>query len=190
MPSKQLTVLFCPLDGFGHINSCIGIAEQLLARGHKVVFALERAWKGKASAYSGIEEVLFTDPTRDPSHGANDHWIQYMEEFKPSFQLAPIGKYKFKALNRHLEESFLYTLMNVDDKLAEIIQTVRPDVIVVDTYVTIPAVYKSGVPWVWLTSAAPLVCLPSQNLPPHGTGEFFVISGNITKMTNRHLHFH
>ncbi|KAH9400458.1 hypothetical protein TYRP_002023 [Tyrophagus putrescentiae] len=170
MTTKQLTVLFVPLDGFGHINSCVGVAEQLLARGHRVVFALERAWKGKASAYRGIEEVHFTDPTRDPAHGANDHWIQYMEEFKPSFQLAPIDKYRLKALNRDLEESFLYTLMNVDDQLVEIINSLLPDAIVVDTYVTIPAVHKSAIPWVWLTSAAPLVCLPSENLPPHGTG--------------------
>lgn len=93
-----------------------------------------------------------------------------MQEFKKKFPLEPLEA--LKASNIELEEQFLYTLLNVDAQLTEVIQSVRPDVIVADTYVSIPAVYKSGIPWVWLTSAAPLVCLPSDDLPPHRTGIF------------------
>ncbi|KAH9408018.1 hypothetical protein TYRP_011671 [Tyrophagus putrescentiae] len=166
---RKLTILFVPLDGYGHINACVGIAERLLAHGHRAVFALEQAWKGKASRYEGVEEVLFVDATRDPSFGANDYWVKvFMQEFKKKFPLEPLDA--LKAANLELEEQFLYTLLNVDAELERVIQSVRPDVIVADTYVSIPAVYKSGIPWVWLTSAAPLVCLPSDDLPPHRSG--------------------
>ena len=73
---KSLTVLFIALDGYGHINACIGIAQQLARRGHRVVFAIERAWRGTAAKYEGIEEAEIVDPTRDPSMEANEYWIK------------------------------------------------------------------------------------------------------------------
>ncbi len=47
MSEKSLTILFAPLDGWGHINACIGLAEVLLNRGHRVVFAIDISFKGK-----------------------------------------------------------------------------------------------------------------------------------------------
>ncbi|KAH9418376.1 UDP-glucuronosyltransferase 2A1, partial [Dermatophagoides pteronyssinus] len=167
MSSKQLTVLFVTLDGYGHLNSCIGVAEKLVERGHRVIFAMEKAWAGKAKRYAGIEEIIFVDPNRDPTLGANEHWIKFMDDMKSTFGLSPMEA--VKKMDPKLQQLFIDTMLNVDDEIKKVLDQAKPDVIVVDSYTTIPAVYKSGIPWVWLTSAHPLSCLPSDDLPPNGT---------------------
>lgn len=168
--ARKLTVLFIPLDGYGHLHACVGVAQQLHKRGHRVIMALERAWNGKASKHAGIEEVNFVDATRDENEEANEFWIKFMKIFKSKFSLPPYEA--LKKLDLELEKLFLFTLMNVDDQLVKIIEQCKPDVIVADTYVTIPAVYKSNIPWVLLISAGPLCVLDSEDLPPHRTGKF------------------
>lgn len=31
------------MDGHGHVNACIGVAQVLVSRGHRVVFAVDAA---------------------------------------------------------------------------------------------------------------------------------------------------
>lgn len=52
------TILFSPMDSHGHVNSCIGVGQVLLARGHRVVFAIDAAWKGKLAKYGFEEELI------------------------------------------------------------------------------------------------------------------------------------
>lgn len=167
-----LSVLFVTLDSYGHLNPCIGVAQQLAARGHRVKFAVERAWQGKAARYEGIEEVVYSDPTRDPHENANEHWVEYMEKYLAYKQRCPLTPLEeLREMDLEMEEEFLYTMLNVDRQLAEIIEQHSPDVVVADSYVTIPAVYLSGRPWVWLASYGPLICLPSPLLPPTKSGK-------------------
>lgn len=46
------------MDSHGHVNSCIGVGQVLLARGHRVVFAIDAAWKGKLAKYGFEEELI------------------------------------------------------------------------------------------------------------------------------------
>ena len=57
--SKKL-ILFTPMDGHGHVNSCVGVAQVLLKRGHRIVFAVDSAWKGKLAKYGFEEELIRT----------------------------------------------------------------------------------------------------------------------------------
>jgi len=172
-PIKSLKVLFVPLDAHGHINACVGIAQKIVAHGHRAIFALEQSWRGKVSShYPGLEEVLYEDKTRPKteSAGANDHWIEFMKRFKVTFPLEPIEALKVTDLAD--EEAFINNWFNVHEELCELIRdVVHPDVLVVDTYATMPAALLAGVPWVWLTSAHPLMCLPSSDLPPASSGK-------------------
>lgn len=177
---KKLTVLVIPLDGFGHINACVAVSQQLAQRGHRVVFALEQAWKGTVSKYEGLQEVHFTDPTRDPTLKANEYWFEFMLSFRKGFGLDPVEA--LKEVDEKLNEDFLYVMFNVDDQLTRIIGEIKPDVIILDNYNTVPAVYKAGIPWVWLTSAGPLICLPSDDLPPSRTGQFDIIKPRFNSL--------
>src|SRR5437879_1382568 len=64
MSNKKLTVLFCPLDAYGHVNPCIGVGEQLRDRGHRVIFAIDSSWKGRLEKY-GFQEELINDPSKN-----------------------------------------------------------------------------------------------------------------------------
>ncbi|RWS00190.1 hypothetical protein B4U80_14805, partial [Leptotrombidium deliense] len=66
---EKLTILVVPLSGVGHSNSIFGISLALLQRGHRVVIATERSWKGKYNKY-GLEEYLFDE--RDNSKQSID----------------------------------------------------------------------------------------------------------------------
>ncbi|MFE9398072.1 hypothetical protein [Streptomyces flavidovirens] len=55
--NRKLTVLFVPESAYGPTNNCVGIADVLRRRGHRVVFAAEASWKGKLTAL-GFEEDL------------------------------------------------------------------------------------------------------------------------------------
>lgn len=48
------------MDGHGHVNECISVAQVLLSRGHRVVFAVDAVWKGKLSKYKF--EKLYLEP--------------------------------------------------------------------------------------------------------------------------------
>jgi UDP:flavonoid glycosyltransferase YjiC (YdhE family) len=52
--SKKFTILFVPLDDSGHVNACIGLAECLRDRGHKIVVAIDPTFKGKLISYGLI----------------------------------------------------------------------------------------------------------------------------------------
>ncbi len=60
---KQLTIFFTPFDAFGHVHACIGIAEPLKQRGHRIIFGVTTGWKGKLLPY-GFEEILYGKETQ------------------------------------------------------------------------------------------------------------------------------
>ncbi len=169
---QQVTVLFVAVDMVGILNPLIAVAEQLVATGggHRAVFALERAWASQISSqYAGIEEVLYTDPKRDPALKAKQFWTETIKMVENTFPLEGVAK--VSAANPAFRIELFDALLRVDDQLAEIIEKkVKPDVIVVDAFVTVPAVWHSGRPWVRAFSTAPLRIASSPLLPPHSSG--------------------
>jgi len=167
MSSK--TVLFITVDMIGHMYPAIAIAEQLVALGNRAIFAVEQSWKGKISCYKGIEEVLYVDPTRDPTtQAANEKNLQSIKELIKNFPFEGIERQKRASSvgwNR-----LLRSLLVVDDELKKIIYQVKPNAIVVDHFSTIPAVFHSGIPWVRMGSAAPLSYVGTDDLPPACSG--------------------
>ena len=58
-----------------------------------------------------------------------------------------------------------------DDEYKEILDKVKPDLIVIDTYLVWPTLTLSGIPWVWLYSAAPQWLFTSGGkIPPYCSG--------------------
>ena len=165
--TKTLTILFAPLDGYGHINACTGIAEALQDRGHRIVFAIDKSWKGKLSKY-GFEEELYTDPSREKDEKAGEFWINFIIKIADVFPLSPIEQ--LKGFGTGAMQAFINQALDNDQKMQEIIDRIKPDVIVVDSYVTTPSIIKSGIPWVLLVSANPLVAIYDERTPPCYSG--------------------
>ncbi|CAG2110801.1 unnamed protein product, partial [Medioppia subpectinata] len=174
--NNKLTILFTPLDGWGHINACHGLAEELKSRGHRVVFAIDKAFKSKLIAY-GFEEYL---------HGLNtdgevtEYWPLFMEQNCHYLKEKPIV----------MVEKFLVTALTkmfADNKEREqqyehIIHKVKPDLIVTDNYICMPTITNAGIPWVWLFSAALHQALDDNRIPPAWSEK------GAPKLTDRRLH--
>lgn len=167
MNSKVVHILFFPLDAYGHIHSCIGIAEKLAEAGHRVTFALEKAWSGQLKKY-GFEEAIYTDRSRPPNLKPNEYWANSMDLIME--QLPKDSLYKASHQNIQEFEEFVFSELNFDEQLSELITTVKPDLIVSDNYVTIPAVYKSNIKWIQMFSAHPLSAISHPDTPPQGSG--------------------
>ena len=172
MSSEMLTVLFTPLDYHGHINACHGIGETLRDRGHKVVFAIDKAFEGKLSAYGFYEELLEAPLTAKEHSGDSEmdgtsaQVLKHKDAFKEG-SLAMTEKFVINGFS--LMTRFF---MEKDTQYKEIIARVKPDLIVIDSYIGSPTLTNSGIPWVWLYSAAPLMAWNDENMSPAWSGMF------------------
>lgn len=80
MTSETLKIFFYAIDGTGHINACVGLAQPLAKRGHKIYFLLNDAFKGQFAKF-GFEEILLTQkPTAlengQAKSGGNDKEVK------------------------------------------------------------------------------------------------------------------
>lgn len=164
MPAKTLTVLFTPLDGWGHINACHGLAQELQTRGHRIVFAVDRAFKGKLTPF-GFEEELHGIISED----GGEYWPQFMEKYCHVLKEEPLAiaeKFFLAAATKMFADN-----KDRDVQYQDIIDRVKPDVIITDNYICSPTLTNSGIPWIWLFSAAPHLGLNDTRIPPTWSGQ-------------------
>jgi len=133
-----------------------------------VTFILEKAWAGEMTVF-GFKEELFLDPARPEGCKPNEYWVNSMELIADTLDKDSL--YKAGHQNVVEFEEFLMHGFNFNDQIEEILNRIKPDVIVLDHYITFPAVYKSPFKWIQMTSASPLGAIPHPDLPPSGSGE-------------------
>ncbi|MEV0155517.1 nucleotide disphospho-sugar-binding domain-containing protein [Micromonospora sp. NPDC050686] len=153
---SQLTVLFMPESAYGPTNNCIGIGDVLRRRGHRVVFAAEASWRGKLAAL-GFEEDLvdLAAPAADAEEqDAGQFWKDFIRDTAPEFRKPTIEQ-----LDTWVKPVWIELINGArycQPRLLEIIERVRPDVIVEDNVVAFPALNTAGVPFVRIVSCNPL----------------------------------
>ncbi|CAG2100455.1 unnamed protein product [Medioppia subpectinata] len=160
-------MLFVPILREGHVNPCIAIAERVLADGHRAVFAVNNMWSGRLTRY-GIEEVLLTEtavPTR-PASGVRNAALDVMASGEFG-RASPIEKMRLRAAN---PQHFITHVQYMDAALERLLPAVRPDVIVLDQLVTLPAAELYGVPCVWSWATSSLMMIDDERAPPGQSG--------------------
>ena len=167
--------MFTPLDGWGHINACHGLAQELQSRGHRVVFAIDRAFKGKLTPF-GFEEETHGVESAD----GKEYWPQFMEKYCHVLLETPLDiaeKFFVAGASKMFNDN-----KERDKQYQDIIDRVKPDVIIIDNYICSPTLTNQpGVPWIWLFSAAPHSALMDDRIPPPWSGQ----SGKfLTTLTN------
>lgn len=166
MSKKSLTIMMAPLDGYGHVNACMGLADILRNRGHDIVFVVERCWKGKLQKY-GFREELFGKIV-DQNIKPNEEWTEFMQKMSPIMKLGPIEKMlKFSLESKYL---MLENVKATHEELKEIVSRVKPDVIIIDHYVSQPSLINYGKPWVRLVSANVLIEIDDERTPSARSG--------------------
>src|SRR5207253_5903093 len=88
MANDRLTILFMPESAYGPTNNCIGIGKLLERRGHRVVFAAERSWKGKLEPLGFEEDLVDLVPPPDDGaqQDAGQFWTDFVIETAPEFR--------------------------------------------------------------------------------------------------------
>jgi MGT family glycosyltransferase len=165
--SERPTIVFFPEGAFGPTNNCVAIGQVLLTRGARVVFVVEESFAGALEAQGFEEALMRLKPQPEIEEAPGQFWKDFVRETAPEFRKPTIEQLEGFILPvwRELVEGARY----VDDRLREIFDTVRPDVIVEDNVVAFPAVPASGVPWVRIVSCNPLE-LKDPMLPPPFSG--------------------
>src|SRR5205085_539673 len=164
------TVLFMPESAYGPTNNCIGIGDVLRRRGHRVVFAAEASWNGRLEPLGFVEDLvdLAPPPPADaPAQDAGQFWKDFIRETAPEFRKPTIEQ--LETLVLPIWQELVDGARYVDERLVELFDELRPDLIVQDNVVGFPAVPASGRPWVRIVSCNPLE-LKDPALPPVFSG--------------------
>ncbi len=161
------TIVFFPEGAFGPTNNCVGIGDVLRRRGHRIVFVVEESFAGTLEA-KGFEERLMrlAPPPAEPEE-PGQFWKEFIRDTAPVFR-----KSTFEQLGEFIAptwQALADGARYVDERLAEILAEVAPDVVVEDNVVAFPAIPASGRPWVRIVSCNPLE-VKEPDLPPPFSG--------------------
>jgi hypothetical protein len=168
---ERLTILFAPLDAVGHVNACIGIAEVLRDRGHRIVFAISDNWRQKLKIY-GFEEELIELSDKVTVEDPAKFWAERCLKdgmFGPSSPLE-----KLKSLAGDGFNEMINRYQTSDPIMKEIVCRIKPDIILIDGFLWMPSLMSSGISWVYIISCNPLFIdkvMDDKILPPSNSGK-------------------
>jgi MGT family glycosyltransferase len=164
---KGPVVVFFPEGAHGPTNNCVGIGQILQDRGALIVFVVEESFAGTLEA-RGFEEALvrLTPPPEVPEE-PGQFWRDFIRETAPEFRKPTIEQ-----LSTFLEPTWRAICDGaryVEPRLREVLDELRPDVVVEDNVQSFPAIVTSGRPWVRIVSCNPLE-IRDPALPPVFSG--------------------
>ncbi|MET9065659.1 glycosyltransferase [Streptosporangium sandarakinum] len=163
----SLTILFMPESAYGPTNNCIGIGDILRKRGHRVVFAAEASWKGKLEALGFEEDLVDLAPPAEEEQDAGQFWKDFIRDTAPEYRKTTAEQ--LETVTKPIWEALIDGVKYCEPRLKEIIERVRPDVIVEDNVITFPALLTAGKPFVRIVSCNPLE-VRGENVPPVFSG--------------------
>ena len=161
------TIAFFPEGAYGPTNNCVGIGRVLRERGARVVFVVEESFAGTLEAQGFEEALVRLKPKPEVEEEPGQFWKDFIRETAPQFRRPTIDQ--LEGLILPIWQELVDGVRYVDERLAEIFDELRPDVIVEDNVVAFPAVPASGRPWVRIVSCNPLE-LKDPALPPVFSG--------------------
>lgn len=169
MADSPLTILFMPESAYGPTNNCIGIGNELLRRGHRVVFAAEASWKGRLAPMGFVEDLvdLAPPPADDTPQDAGQFWKDFIRETAPEFRKPTIEQ--LETFMAPTWQALIDGAKYCEPQLRDILGRQQPDVVVEDNVVCFPALLTHGAPFVRIMSCNPLE-LPGPDIAPPYSG--------------------
>jgi MGT family glycosyltransferase len=167
--SRRLTILLSPESAYGPTNQCIGIGNILLQRGHRVVFAAEASWKGRLEPL-GFEEQLVDLAEPTPTGDEQDpgvFWTEFIRDTSPEFRKPTVEQ--LETFIRPTWEALIAGSQYCEPRLRQVLDEVRPDVVVEDNVVCFPALLTGAAPFVRIVSCNPLE-VPDPGVAPAFSG--------------------
>jgi MGT family glycosyltransferase len=161
------TIAFFPEGAYGPTNNCVGIGRVLRERGARVVFVVEESFAGTLEAQGFEEALMRLKPKPEVEEEPGQFWKDFIRDTAPQFRRPTIDQ--LEGLILPIWQELVDGARYVDERLTEIFDELRPDVIVEDNVVGFPAVLASRRPWVRIVSCNPLE-LKDPALPPVFSG--------------------
>ncbi|MBS1878925.1 MAG: glycosyl transferase [Actinobacteria bacterium] len=161
------TIVFFPEGAFGPTNNCVGIGDVLRQRGHRVVFIVEESFAGTLEEKGFEERLIRLTPPPEAEEVPGQFWKDFIRDTAPVFREPTIEQ-----LGSFIAPTFQALIDGaryVDDRLHQIFDELRPDVVVEDNVVTFPALLTSGIPWVRIASCNPAE-MKDHLIPPPFSG--------------------
>lgn len=151
--ADRRTIIFFPEGAYGPTNNCVGIGQVLQRRGHRVVFIVEESFAGRLEAQGFEERLMRLGPPPETEEVPGQFWIDFIRDTSPIFRkptIEQLGEFIAPTWQALIDGA-----KYVDDRLREIVDEVRPDVLVEDNVIAFPALPASGRPWVRIVSCNP-----------------------------------
>jgi UDP:flavonoid glycosyltransferase YjiC (YdhE family) len=161
------TIVFFPEGAHGPTNNCVGIGDVLRRRGHRVVFVVEESFAGTLEAKGFEERLMRLGPPPEKEEAPGQFWIDFIRDTAPIFRKPTIEQ-----LDEFIAptwQALIDGAKYVEPRLREILDEVRPDVVVEDNVVGFAALPASGRPWVRIASCNPAE-LKDPAIPPFSSG--------------------
>ena len=162
--TEAKTIAFFPEPGaWGPTNNCVAIANVLLDRGHRIVFVVDESFEGVLVAKGFEERMMRMAPPEENADPTADPWAEFIRVTAPEFRKPTISQ--IETVTKPIWEALVAGEQYSHERVMDIWDDVRPDVVVTDNVTGYPAVELAGAPWVRFVSANPLE-MRDADLPP------------------------
>lgn len=167
MPDQK-TIAFFPEPGaWGPTNNCVAIAEVLRERGHRAVFVVDASFEGVLEDKGFEERTMRMAPPEEDADPSADPWAEFIRVTAPEFRKSTIEQQA--TVTRPIWEALVAGARYAHERLMDVWDEVRPDVVCTDNVTGFPAVELAGCPWARFVSANPLE-MRDPDLPPPLSG--------------------
>ncbi len=163
--TDRRTIAFFPEPGaWGPTNNCVAIADVLAGRGHRIVFVVDESFEGVLAKRGFEERPMRMAPPEDDADPNADPWAEFIRVTAPEFRRPTIEQ--IETVTKPIWEALVAGERYSHDRLMQIWDDVRPDVVVTDNVTGYAAVELANAPWVRFVSANPLEMRDPQLPPP------------------------
>src|SRR5438270_12401132 len=133
MATLTPTVVFFPEGAFGPTNNLVGMAQVLQRRGVRCIFVVEESFAGTLEAQGFEEALMRLKPKPEVEEEPGQFWKDFIRDTAPQFHRPTIDQ--LEGLILPIWQELVDGVRYVDERLVEIFDELRPDVIVQDNVV-------------------------------------------------------
>ena len=145
--SVKGSILFVLMNGSDNIESSLNLANVLLESGYQIVMAVDTITSQFIDKTSGfVQKVFDCLPLNDLSDEIDMNCLN-------GSPLVKIKNFGHRIISQRFE-----FIRRCEQLNQQIIEEIRPELIIIESLVCSPVLTNSGIPWVWLNFGPPNIC--------------------------------
>lgn len=153
---------------YGHINVALGIADLLAERGHKPYFLLRKCFEDRIKD-RGYHFRSLDEPEEDAMITKKDSaalQMNFLESIIPTLKKPTIEQLSVVYDAEYLMKEH----KTINDSFVKLLKHETPDIIILSTLITLPAVETCGIPWIYFHTPSPHLLYKNLRLIPPLSG--------------------